>query len=162
MQVPIGGFTQKWDSSEGKKLLFYPLALSLPPLPFHFSASSPQIFCCLGTLSPRRRLLLLFFFQIICLSAVISRADKLPLSNHPDGTRASAHTQQFESSRPSLGGQCCTCLKYVALAAATGFHLIVENDFGGRERRGHDVCLGGAVGEQVDVRPVRMIRDVQQ
>ena len=53
-------------------------------------------------------------------------------------------------------------MKYVALAAATGFHLIVENDFGGRERRGHDVCLGGAVGEQVDVRPVRMIRDVQQ
>ena len=53
-------------------------------------------------------------------------------------------------------------MKYFALAAATGFHLIVENDFGGRERRGHDVCLGGAVGEQVDVRPVRMIRDVQQ
>ena len=53
-------------------------------------------------------------------------------------------------------------MKYFALAAATGFHLIVENDVGGRERRGHDVCLGGAVGEQVDVRPVRMIRDVQQ
>ena len=47
-----------------------------------FSPSFPLFRIVSSNLFAASALALLLFFQIICLSALISRADKLPLSNH--------------------------------------------------------------------------------
>ena len=76
IRVPIGGFPRIGAfRREGKNCSF--IRSLLLPLPL-FRIVSSNLFAA-SALSRRR--ILFFFFQIICLSALISRADKFPLSN---------------------------------------------------------------------------------
>ena len=102
IRVPIGGFPRNGAfRREGKNCSF----IRSLPLPL-FRIVSSNLFAA-SALSPRR--ILFFFLQIICLSALISRADKFPLSNQP--LLRGAHAQLFGSDGALRGRTCSLSLR---------------------------------------------------